>query len=758
MNMINFKLDWHPRFKHCDLKTLGTLLLAEDAEYIIPRAEYNAISQAVLSRGKLSDYVFQARDTQEQIKRLKRIDELRENEILIGQEHGSNSLYKYKPAPEYRSTASEPYNITDVSFADHFTIAKLDVFSLSFATETNVEANREADQKTSPTLFNALTACVQHLSLVDTLVLTDDYLDRRLIAFHTQFKREKRHWILLKVSGLHHYMAEFDYSNEKGADKSAEKQACYLCLRTRIEKNSPVREWYKRYCKADFPCGFPVLIDEHESAATLSSLTEYSAFTQKATREHRLHHWQKGVHTSHLIVHLPQCPDCGETNSELTRSQKPTQLQDVTKVDDDDGGYRHCDRQKYLSHLEPLVDPVTGLISQLEQLNTTNSPHSLTVFQAAYLQNSYQFDQLNSDTFVQLSLGKGISKTQAKLSALGEAIERLAAQYCGDEEIIRAAVSETRLRCLTPCKLNPFSPTQYRDFSRHNNASTKRPQWVKPFNKDTSIHWVSGWSLTHNENVYIPAAHCLANTPFPDHVFSVYTHNGNASGATQEEAILQAALELIERDAAAIWWYNQIPCPGISKEIINESTLNTIHNTLSPDWEYWVLDITNDIAIPCCVAVGRHIEQGGMVMGFGAHLDPAIAATRALTEMYQLIVVQDKVSGPFDFNQIEPHPHLFAKRNSDIKRTEDFPLIQNTNIKDDILYVMEKLHQQNLEVCVYDYSRCDIPMVTLKVIVPGLCHFWPQYGNPRLFNVPVKQKWLSKALLESELNPLELYL
>ena len=41
------------------------------------------------------------------------------------------------------------------------------------------------------------------------------------------------------------------------------------------------------------------------------------------------------------------------------------------------------------------------------------------------------------------------------------------------------------------------------------------------------------------------SAYCRADT------------NGHASGNTLEEAILQGFLELVERDALAIWWYNQ---------------------------------------------------------------------------------------------------------------------------------------------------------------------------------------------------------
>jgi len=62
-----------------------------------------------------------------------------------------------------------------------------------------------------------------------------------------------------------------------------------------------------------------------------------------------------------------------------------------------------------------------------------------------------------------------------------------------------------------------------------------------------------------------------------------------------------------------------------------------------------------------------------------------------------------------------------------------------------------------LETIVYDYSRPDIPVHTVKIVIPGLCHIWPELGNPRLRNVPVALGWHSRPLQESELNPLALY-
>ena len=56
-----------------------------------------------------------------------------------------------------------------------------------------------------------------------------------------------------------------------------------------------------------------------------------------------------------------------------------------------------------------------------------------------------------------------------------------------------------------------------------------------------------------------------------------------------------------------------------------------------------------------------------------------------------------------------------------------------------------------------DQTRPDIGMPVVKVVVPGLRHFWARYAPGRLFDVPVRQGWLDRALAEHELNPVPVF-
>jgi ribosomal protein S12 methylthiotransferase accessory factor len=41
----------------------------------------------------------------------------------------------------------------------------------------------------------------------------------------------------------------------------------------------------------------------------------------------------------------------------------------------------------------------------------------------------------------------------------------------------------------------------------------------------------------------------------------------------------------------------------------------------------------------------------------------------------------------------------------------------------------------------------------VRVVAPGLRHFWARFGPGRLYDVPLRAGWLSRALDEGELNP-----
>jgi ribosomal protein S12 methylthiotransferase accessory factor len=63
-----------------------------------------------------------------------------------------------------------------------------------------------------------------------------------------------------------------------------------------------------------------------------------------------------------------------------------------------------------------------------------------------------------------------------------------------------------------------------------------------------------------------------------------------------------------------------------------------------------------------------------------------------------------------------------------------------------------------MEVLVLDQTRPDIGLNVVKVIVPGMRHFWKRLAPGRLYDVPVKLGWLPESLKENQLNPVPMFL
>ena len=57
-----------------------------------------------------------------------------------------------------------------------------------------------------------------------------------------------------------------------------------------------------------------------------------------------------------------------------------------------------------------------------------------------------------------------------------------------------------------------------------------------------------------------------------------------------------------------------------------------------------------------------------------------------------------------------------------------------------------------IEVLVLDQTQPDIGLPVVKVIAPGLRHFWPRFGPGRLYDVPVRLGRLRRPRAEHELT------
>jgi ribosomal protein S12 methylthiotransferase accessory factor len=573
-----------------------------------------------------------------------------------------------------------------------------------------------------------------------TIVFCDDYLDPRLGAIDAQQKAAQRPWLPVKPTGKKAMV---------GPLFTPHAAACWHCLAHRLIRNTPARAWWQdrhggRAVALPVRADAKLVIDRLESLLPLALDVVAQASQQL---------WTLEPAQPHAVPARPQCPQCGNAGLMAHLQRQPITLAPCLSGDRPDGGWRTMPASATVERLARHVDPLCGVITQVVPLGV-EAEDALTVYRSEIFRTPTAHGDLSAGALSQVCLGKGMSIEQSRASAMCEAIERYAAFYQGDEASVVAPAPALDARCISPQELARFSDRQLARLEVHKppHAAT-RPA--------VSAHdlawWAPAWSLTSEARCYLPLSCCYVNAPAESQRHAVWTSNGCAAGNTLEEAILQGFLELVERDAAAIWWYGQIRRPAIDLGCLAAESLARIARGLGPQWHYWVLDITHDFGIPVVAAVGRHRATGDWALGFGCSPNLVLACERALTEMSQLIAAGKELSVPHSDNAEGVQGFLMPAEEADAAPMRPPAAAAHADIAEEIGRCVGIASSLGMETIVLDCTRPDIPLRTVKVVVPGLCHIWPELGNQRLYRVPVTMGWRDTPLQEAELNPQALY-
>jgi bacteriocin biosynthesis cyclodehydratase domain-containing protein len=586
-------------------------------------------------------------------------------------------------------------------------------------------------------------------------VVARDYLEPELEDFNRQALQERFQLLLLKPTGTTPWVGPLLRPGEG---------PCWSCLAYRLRLNRPVEAFLAQRSGLVEPVLPPraVLPGSTRAIAGLAAgvLARWLVSGAGAVDGHLLElHLADLKTTAHPVTRRPQCPACGEPGLLEARAREPLVLASRPKHFTEDGGYRCLTPEETLSRYERLVSPVTGVLGSLGPVPERNHPLR-PVFAATYFAPPMNATPDHGD-FTRVSLGKGRTAAQARASALCEAIERLSAIVRGDEPRVRARLSELGGEAMEPQVLQNFSEAQYLGREAANaRIDDPRRRIPLPFDERVAIDWTPAWSLTHERRRYLPFAWCWMEpgTPPAERFFHL-DPNGHAAGNCLEEAILQGFLELAERDAIGIWWYNRVRRPQVELSSFGEPYFVTlVDHYWSMGWKLWVLDITTDLGIPAFVALAREEGTGRFCVGFGCHLEARLGVQRALTELNQIFDPSGRAPAPWDEAGVTDLSYLLPDETQRPRRRGDYPEVASGDLRDDIRDCAGRAARLGLETLVVDQTRPDIGLHAVKVAVPGLRHIWPRLGPGRLYEVPVRMGWLDVPGLESGLNPVHLFL
>ncbi|HXO69185.1 MAG TPA: YcaO-like family protein [Bradyrhizobium sp.] len=164
------------------------------------------------------------------------------------------------------------------------------------------------------------------------------------------------------------------------------------------------------------------------------------------------------------------------------------------------------------------------------------------------------------------------------------------------------------------------------------------------------IDWIEARQLSSGRSVPYPADLCLRRTPERSAFVPPFKlSSGCAAGPTFEAAALHGMLELVERDAASLWWKGGIRGRIVALEghaIATAAALVAQARGGTNTRRTWLLDITTDLGVPSIVAISSRLDGSGFACGLAARLTVQSAVRSALMEMFQMelayVVVEAK--------------------------------------------------------------------------------------------------------------------
>ncbi|MFB6817363.1 TOMM precursor leader peptide-binding protein [Streptomyces sp. NPDC056347] len=602
------------------------------------------------------------------------------------------------------------------------------------------------------------------------LVLCDDYLTPRLREIDAAHRQRGLPWLLARPGGAEPWVGP--------VFRPADNGPCWSCLAVRLRAHRRSEGPLQRALGLDGPLPRPAA-----ALAACRALGLQLAVLETAK-------WLAGVRdpaqdavtvlgtlrsgtAQHAVARLPQCAACGDPETVARRVRAPFVPASRPKADRDLGGHRSLTPDQMLAAYGHLVDPVTGIIKEIRR--APNSPGFVHPYLSGHnlAMGPATLDGLRAGLRA-LSGGKGVTETEARASALGEAVERYSGTRHGDEPVVRDTFRALGDAAVHPNACQLYAEQQFRDRDRWNAAGSLLSHVPVRFAEDRPTEWTPVWSLTAGRQRLLPTSMLYYDGLGRSTDGLSADSNGNAAGSSPEDALLQGFLELVERDAVALWWYNRTRQPAVDLDALDEPYVGRFREGCAAlHREVWALDLTSDLGVPVVAALSRRTDKPAedVVFGFGAHFDPRLAVRRALTEMGQLLpAVCDVRADGTGYRVTDPEPlrwwrtatsagepWLTPDSSVPARTPAHWTYTARADLLHDVDAVTELLRARGMELLVLDQTRPDLGLPVVKVIVPGLRPFWSRFAAGRLYDVPVALGRRPKPIAYEDLNPVPLF-
>jgi ribosomal protein S12 methylthiotransferase accessory factor len=321
--------------------------------------------------------------------------------------------------------------------------------------------------------------------------------------------------------------------------------------------------------------------------------------------------------------------------------------------------------------------------------------------------------------------GSGETLEDAFVSCVGEGIDRLAQIECPGDVTAIASLADVADR-VWPVAVAIIE----QDMAQQSLPIT------------TPLAWVSGKPLDigsaprcGDHDVLIPADWCLRRPPGrqrlkPRTALSV----GVAAGPTFDWAASRALLELIERDAASLWWMGGRRGKAVPLDHPAMAEIRRMIGTLrqhAQDRRSWVLDLTTDIGIPVIAALSCDTDGKQLAYGLAARLSLEDAARAAILELCQtelaILLAQikqvetgeDKLP-PSDRAHLERAATIRADQCELLHPLEDRLTQPEKAIGPELPAIASAMAQCGIAAALIDMTRPEFDIPVVRAVAPAL--------------------------------------
>jgi bacteriocin biosynthesis cyclodehydratase domain-containing protein len=358
--------------------------------------------------------------------------------------------------------------------------------------------------------------------------------------------------------------------------------------------------------------------------------------------------------------------------------------------------------------------------------------------------------------------GSAENKEDALTIAIVEALERYSGLAPAPRGISAnyASVAE---HAVLPTNLPLYSTAQYaqRDFP------------FQPFDAERTIRWTWGYNLTRQKPVLVPAA---ATWYGEDDDLLSETSSGVAAHSSRGLALLNGALELLERDAFMIHWLHRLSPPLFDPASLDHRPCTALIRCVEQrGYTVRVADLTTDLHVPVClaVAVREDGEKPALLVGAGASLDQATALLRSLRELSSAAIHATDLwrlkppLQPEEVLRLEDHARAYEHPEWLPRASFLWTSTRRASFKgselprrpfEDLAALIALLEQHGLDLIGVEITSADVARYAVRVvraIVPGLQpigfgrHL--RLGGGRLYDAPVRMGYREVPPRENDL-------